>query len=972
MIDLDKEYDSDQSQAGLHTAIDRLPNLAAMGTGLLIRVSTAQQRRKSDGSQRYQRDQSRFLRDYHASTDNLILFDARGESARANASRPVFRELIDAVRGRKIFVVLVSDADRIARNDPDAEELYDALKEIGGLVVINGEIHDPANLNHRLLLRLRAVIAQYENEQRAIRSLTSKSAKARDLALPVKLATGLVWAFPDDPEFAARMEAAGLGHLLSLDSLASHRTTVNRDGKKMFVFPYPDADVEKACRLAVRWLLEEGSVRGLLDRIDSDPEWPRFGEFPAVGCWRFDPQAGDVTWKRLRNREDGRDELGPGVLYDWLGSPSVYGTYKATFPKLKQLSLAAHRLGAVVEVPDAFPSFGAPEDRRRVRELLANPDHPKIRGSWDGPRNHALARVVCCHPMPNGKSCGRKMNAMYSSARNGKHRYLSVVCDVRGHGFSLPPDVDRVVLDMLRKLFTQERLTTELARIQVDGGAQAIQLKTLEAQVRSLEDRRDYKSDMAYDARKGGNKRLTAFYEREVERLTEEMGEAEQRLADARARSRREGEVTDQEYQEILALASDLPELLRRAKAIEGKTREIVRELVREVRARRLGAHAYFIELVLHSGQSVSRTVLVKPIHVPQPIRALAYARVGRWLNPAERMHIEDEARAYFEAESLAAQLNAWLEPRLRTPWTADRVFTAALMHRPEPAGRNPGARVPAAELATRLDLTEGEVMRAGLLGWLGAAAVLDGTLCLDPTEEELHRAFPRVARRDVAREAGWAEDDVVTLRRLRKKTGWGPYRVEQVALSGGGIAEDRAGRRYTSRSAFLIPAPADLERLLRASTPAWADLKSGEWTTWARAKRRYPGVNITTFEYHTSVVRPRFGENGLRTTYVWIDRNVEQRVCKPTLPEVLSEFDRSGLSSTDFVPRREALAMLRKKFGRPCLATWKRAIARGHVREVRAQGPTSRRLIAWALVPVEVREATSYETVERFLHGTL
>ena len=978
----EEQYDPDASLAGIHAAVARLPVLAAKGTGSLIRVSSASQATRSGGSLKFQREQERFLESHGAPTTNHRVFDARGESADAGVDRPVFRQLLEAVRRREIFVVLVSDADRIARNDPDSEALYDALQDIGGLVVINGEIHDPANTNHRFILRLRALIARYENEQRVFRSLTSKAARAREMSLPVRVATGLVWGSPDDPDFITRMQEAGMENLIAEEALQSHRTKVVREGRRYYVLPYPDAEIAAACRLTVRWLFEEGSITGLLQRISNDPEWPRPGQFPAVGSRRFNPEelhvdttdeaAGRIRpmWKLLVDPEHGRAEFGRGVLYEWLKSPSVYGTYSARFPKLKKLSHLAASLGTEVIAESAFPSFASVEDQHRVVQILSEPDHPKIRGRWEGPRNYAIPLVYCSHPMPFGETCGRRLGAMYEVGRGGNYRYTSIICGVRGHRFSLPPQVDDEVLDMIQSAFTHDRLCTELDRIRCDGGAGALQLKHLEEEVATLRARAEWENRNAFDARRKGRATMAEFHEAQKERALEELEKRERDLERARARSDADGVITDREYQQIVALSSDLPELIHRARPLEGKLREIVRTLVRRVHARRLGTYAYHLEVELNSGQRLSRIVIARQLRAPQSVQALAHARLAPWLDPVSRSTAEGEEEARNAAEALAAELNDLLRGTSETEWTADRLFTAALLYREGADPGRSGRHQDVNDLAAHLQLAAERVLNAALQGRLGPAHMQGSTLALSPTVEELHSEFPEFASREVAEQANWPVQDVVTLKQLANETGWDRYRIERVAERGAGIRCDGAARQYTRRSAFQIPKEGDLARLLRKAMPKGADEATGRWITWTQAVDLLPGVNVRTFEAHTSVVRPGFGENGLASTYIWIDSQVEARVRKPTLPEAVAALGLPGLRVEDFHLRTDVLERLRGRFGIPSDTAWGAAVGAGHILEVRAQGVTSRRLRAYAWVPDSVTSATSVDAIERFLMG--
>lgn len=968
----EQSYNNSDAERGLYSAIDRIAKLAAQGVGVLIRVSTAQQRMRSQGSQKFQRDQLRYLESFGAPTSNVRIFDARGESARAGAERPIFQQLVTAVKRREVYVVLVSDADRISRNDPDAESLYDALEEIGGLIIVNGEVHDPANSNHRFLLRLRTIIAQYENELRAFRSLTSKSAKARDLALPIKIATGLVWASPEDRDFAERLRAAGMGDLITEEALAGHKTRARRGGREFFVFPFPDREVKLACELTVRWLYEEGSLTGLLKRIESDPQWPKPGYFPAVGCGIFDPAVIKNCWKPLVGREDGRDELSRTMLYEWFQSPSIYGIYAIRFPKLRKISRLAASLGSEVHVEDAFPGFAAAEDQQRIAMLLKNPDRPRIRGSWHGERNHALARVYCNHPMPYDQVCGRKLAAMYNARRPGVHRYLAVACGFRGHRYSLPSQIDDYVIDIIHSLFETGQLQIELDRIQRSTDADDLDIRTLREEVSDLEAKVTWHDERAFRASRKGDTAGVEFHESQHQQALSTLNRKRREAERLQAAEDRDRGLTDREYEEILQLASDLPELLRRARPIEGKLREITRELIDRIYTRRVGIGTYQIEVRLHSGYSLARTIIARPIRAPQPVQALAYDRLGAWLSPGSRATIEQENDALSAAEALAAELNGFLGARAKPEWTADRVFTAAHMYQATAVTQRTGVYLSPADLAAEYQMPTSRIMAATLLGHLGPVLVQSGEFTICPTREELHRALPIVARSDVAHSTGWPIDDLVTLKRLGRETGWDRYRIERVAERGSGIVTDEAGRRYTRRTHFRVPTDHEIQCLLAAAIPQGADRRAGEWLTRTQAIDRLPGVNITTFENHTAVVRPGFGENGIATVYIWVDPRVESRVRKPTLEEAVAALELDGVSAEDFYLRRDILANLRERFGIPTNQSWLKAVEAGHIVEVRAQGPKSRRLSTYARIPVEVMTADRVDVVEQFLMGKL
>jgi DNA invertase Pin-like site-specific DNA recombinase len=946
-----------------------------VGVGHLIRVSTALQRKRSIGSQKFQKLQVRHLAHlagYGIDVNRVRLYDATGESARAGARRPVFRKLVEDIRNGEIALVIVTDVDRIARNDPDAEQIFSALQAVGGLIMINGELYDPGNHIHRMILGIRGVIARFENDQRVFRCMTAKLARAHDLEFPVPLATGLIWGSPDDPEFCKKMEEAGLQDRLSQTSLDLHRTGVMRNGRRLFVFPYPDRDVVRATQLAFEWLLETKDLGAVLERIASHPEWPHPGKFPVIRSRWFDPES-PPEWRVIVGRADGKDDLARNHMYSWFRRPSLYGTYAFRSPALGKLPHSPHPRGSEVWVDHAFPGLASPEDRPLVLEALKNPLRPRIRGEWRGPRNHWIPIIRCACFLPDGSICGHKLSPLYTSARAGRHRYRSIPCDARGHGFSVPGDIDNVVLDLVLTVFTRERLEHELSRIRVDQGRDAHRAKEIEADLAKLQAKVTWCDDQAFEAKHRGDFRDMEFYNRRRRELQEQIGELARELRRARAAVEQAARVTERECTAILDLATDLPALIKRARHIEGKVRELLAEIIRCVYVRPLGTYTYHVEAEFHSGERLAQLWSSIRVPSPQPIGLLAWHRLGRWIVPNGIATVQDEEEARATANALANDITGAVRLRHTAAWTGDRLLGAAAS-RPDwrKAPRPTRHHETTEELASRLGVPEQDVTAAALCGELGDASLRNDTLVFRPNDRQLHRAFKSVALRSVAEKTGWPEDEILLLEDLRRETGWSWERVTSAARWFAGIARDAAGRRYTRRSSIPILAPGELDEILERSIPPGADRKNGRWVTYAQASKELPGVNIGTFESHTAVIRPGAGPNGIKTAYVWLDPQVVERVYKPTLEEAITRLGRDDLRPDDFVLREPFLAQLRRRFGYPSRPIWMRAAGAGRILEVRARAPGRRTLAIYAFVPPAVRNATDIEVVRAFIRGDL
>lgn len=142
-----------------------------VGARCIVRVSTPDQAKRSKGSLKTQRDEAAALARFGVPADRIRMVELLGESASGDTDRPRFRaEVLEPARADRYRILCVTRDDRLSRNGPDSEDLYDALADNDGFVVIGGIIYDPANQAHRMMLRIGSAVAEYENAQRAERN----------------------------------------------------------------------------------------------------------------------------------------------------------------------------------------------------------------------------------------------------------------------------------------------------------------------------------------------------------------------------------------------------------------------------------------------------------------------------------------------------------------------------------------------------------------------------------------------------------------------------------------------------------------------------------------------------------------------------------------------------------------------------------------------------------------------------------
>ena len=319
----------------------RLQEAFARGVVGFFRQSTLAQAMRNLGSQQVQREQFKHLEPFGIREADVNVVLAFGESGRPGVVRDRFRQLTEMVMADRVGLIVLARHDRLGRDSEASSELFRRMKEHGVLIMVDGRIYDPADANDAFVLEIHALVAELENRAWARWSALSRWAKARSYSARIGLPAGLVWADPEDPGYRDALEGAGLldwiadmsAHLVVSpveresaegDDLpgpsameASH--VARPPGRRLYVLPYPDAEVVQAVRLIIRWLLETGSLKKLLERIQSGhPGWPRRGLMPVrVGGSRYGHGA-SVRWVPA-NR---------GRIYEFLQSSSLYGTYR--------------------------------------------------------------------------------------------------------------------------------------------------------------------------------------------------------------------------------------------------------------------------------------------------------------------------------------------------------------------------------------------------------------------------------------------------------------------------------------------------------------------------------------------------------------------------------------------------------------------------------------------------------------------
>jgi len=188
------------------------------------------------------------------------------------------------------------------------------------------------------------------------------------------------------------------------------------------------------------------------------------------------------------------------------------------------------------------------------------------------------------------------------------------------------------------------------------------------------------------------------------------------------------------------------------------------------------------------------------------------------------------------------------------------------------------------AKLAERLGLSAQRVLAAGLSGDLGPARIGDGKLLFRPGPDEIHNAFPSVARRCVAEAQGWDPGDTALISEVRDEEGWGWKETRNKARTWSCIAWDDAGRRYTRRSWLPPEGRKRLMTQLNGHLPSHVDPSTGSWLPLPKAAEDLGVHRMTVLKYRRegeTAVRPGRGYCGQRSVYIWVDEELARRCAR-------------------------------------------------------------------------------------------
>jgi hypothetical protein len=249
-----------------------------------------------------------------------------------------------------------------------------------------------------------------------------------------------------------------------------------------------------------------------------------------------------------------------------------FGLYPSGMPRRKRVPKDRW-----VIIPNHHPAYLTAEQQERIREMLRTNDFATRSRPGNG--------EALCQGLVRCVRCGGPLGVAYPKPKHGPHRYqctmlsskygASPCCSIQGA--DLDAAVERAVLAVLRTppvevlrealAAAREADRTHAARLEADRQRLAYQLELARDRYEKADTR---------------NARVFAFASDQLETRLKEQNEFNQRLALDPARP--SPDATEEEIQELCAIASDIPRILNHRAVDYRERKEIIRCLINAVK----------------------------------------------------------------------------------------------------------------------------------------------------------------------------------------------------------------------------------------------------------------------------------------------------------------------------------------------------------------------------------------------------
>ncbi|HCC33142.1 MAG TPA: hypothetical protein DEQ28_04480 [Clostridiales bacterium] len=533
--------------------------------------------------------------------ESIVVIDSDlGHSGASAVGRPGFQRLVADVGMGRVGIVLGLEVSRLARSSADWARLLEICALTETLLLDEDGLYDPANFNDRLLLGLKGTMSEAELHFLKARMRGGLLNKARRGELRTILPVGLVYA---------------------------------PDGR---VVLEPDQQVQQAIRCLFATFRRTGSALATVRAFHSQNlTFPR--------RIRKGPHKGELRWAPLSQ----------GLVLDVLHNPRYAGAFFFGRRRWRRTpggqcrTTLLPRQEWIALFPGAHPGYISwSEYEEHLRRLEANitprPDHPGSSPPREGPA--LLQGLALC-----GR-CGAKMTVEYLKQTSRMRPRYVCARERRIRGGPLcqcipGTDVDAAVGALMIEAFAPLALEVALG-VQQELEARSAEVDRLR---RQQVDRMRYAAELAqrrYMSVDPTNRLVAAQLETEWNESLAALRTAEEEYHIQRQADRLT--IGDEQKAQVLALATDFPQLWNDPRTVPRDRKRLLRLLVEDVtllRGTEIAAHVRFKGGALHT------LTLPMPLAAPQRYRTsdAVVQEIDRLLNE----HTEPQTAEILNAKGL-------------------------------------------------------------------------------------------------------------------------------------------------------------------------------------------------------------------------------------------------------------------------------------------------------------------------------
>lgn len=496
--------------------------------------------------------------------ENIEVIDCdQGQSGASMADRLGFQKLVAEIGLNKAGIVMGLEVSRLARNNTDWHRLLEMCALTHTLILDEEGLYDPGHFNDRLLLGLKGTMSEAELHMIKARLQGGILNKARRGELKVPLPIGFVY---------------------------------DQDAK---VLLDPDEQIRGSLREFFKTFMQEGSASAAVKHMrEQGILFPR----------RFRAGSGNVRWEPITHAN------ARAILHN----PRYAGAYvfgrTRSYQSIDGVKYETQKQeNWQVLIKDAHPGYITWEQYQQHESMLKENAQALGRDrAWPAREGPALLQglVIC------GK-CGRKMTVRYHN-RNGKmvpdYTCLKEQIEKAAKPCQVVPGggVDEIIATLLIENMTplamevvieiEQELKNEYARHEQ---LRAQQLQRLQYEAEQAKERYlcvDPKNRLVAD-------NLESDWNEKLRKYNETYEQHEQ------LRAQENTTLSEQQQQQIRALATDFPKLWQSEQTSDKERKRIARLLLEDVTVTRLENRAIELGVRFKGG-------LVKSLQAPVPLTA--------------------------------------------------------------------------------------------------------------------------------------------------------------------------------------------------------------------------------------------------------------------------------------------------------------------------------------------------------------